>query len=180
VFQRLLNDAKSAVSSVVLKYVARASVAIPFLIAAGFALAAISTMLVQRFGYVAGYWLMAGGLAALGVIAAIAVSVKEHEEEVADQQAEETDTSRVVAEVASQAPLALLSGLLAMPGGGASALTLARLLGRNWPLVLLLGVIATLLWPGQSHADEASEAELPSDDVVRRSRPDGFEAARPY
>jgi hypothetical protein len=80
-FAGLINNAKSAVSHVILKYVARASVAIPFVIAIGFALAAITVILVQRFGQVIGYWLVAGGLAAIGVIAAIAVSVKEHEVE---------------------------------------------------------------------------------------------------
>ena len=73
-FQGLINNAKSAVSGVVLKYVARASVAVPFVIALGFALAAITVMLLDRFGQV-------------GVIAAIFVSVKEREEEAAEQVA---------------------------------------------------------------------------------------------
>ena len=83
-------------SHLVLKYVARASVAIPFVIALGFALAAVAVMLVERFGHVTAYWIMAGGLAAIGAIAAIAVSVKEHEEEVAEQKAEQADTGEVV------------------------------------------------------------------------------------
>ena len=78
-FRGLINNAKSAVSSVILKYVARASVGVPFVIAGGFALAAGTLMLVERYGHVFAYWLMAGGLAAVGVIAALAVRVKEHE-----------------------------------------------------------------------------------------------------
>jgi hypothetical protein len=54
-FQRLLTNAKSAVTSLVLRYLARASVAIPFVIAAGFALAAITVVLVQYFGQVTAY-----------------------------------------------------------------------------------------------------------------------------
>ena len=65
-FRGLINDAKSAASSLVLKYVARASVAIPFVIALGFALAALTVWLVNQYGYVTGYLLMAGGLAAIG------------------------------------------------------------------------------------------------------------------
>jgi hypothetical protein len=80
-FAGLINQAKGAVSHLVLRYVARACVAIPFIIAAGFALAALAVMLVERFGHVMGYWLMAGGLAAVGMVAAIAVSLKEHGEE---------------------------------------------------------------------------------------------------
>ena len=117
-FRGLINDAKSAASSLVLKYVARASVAIPFVIALGFALAALTAWLVTQYGYVTGYLLMAGGLAAVGVIAALVVSFKEHEEEVADEAAEEADTSKVATEVAAQAPLALLGALFTVPGGG--------------------------------------------------------------
>jgi hypothetical protein len=84
VFAGLINQAKSAVSGLVLKYVARASVAVPFVLALGFALAAITVMLIERFGHVMAYWLVAGGLAVIGIVAAIAVSAKEHEEEVAE------------------------------------------------------------------------------------------------
>ena len=64
------------------QYVTRASVALPFVMALGFALAAISALLVQRFGYVFSNWMVAGGLALIGVIATIAVSVKQQEEEI--------------------------------------------------------------------------------------------------
>jgi len=105
VFAGLINQAKSAASNLVLKYVARASVAVPFVIAAGFALAAVAMMLSERFGHVAGYWTMAGGLAAVGLIAAVVVSRKEHEEEVAEQHAEEADTGEVVSDATAQAML---------------------------------------------------------------------------
>jgi hypothetical protein len=42
VFAGLINQAKSAASHLVLKYVARASVAVPFVIAAGFAIAGLT------------------------------------------------------------------------------------------------------------------------------------------
>jgi hypothetical protein len=35
---------------------------------------------VQPFGYVFGYWMMAGGLTLIGVVATITVSVKEQED----------------------------------------------------------------------------------------------------
>jgi hypothetical protein len=169
VFAGLINQAKSAASHLVLKYVARASVAVPFVIAAGFALAAITVMLVERFGHVMAYWLVAGGLASIGVIASIVVSVREHEEEVAEQHAEKTDTDEVVsdatAQALAQAPIALLGTLMTMPGGAAGALGAARLLGRNWPLVLLLVLIGGLFWP-------TSEA-MAEDDVVGGRKPNG-------
>jgi uncharacterized membrane protein len=61
--------------------VARASVVVPFAIALGFALAATTVMLVQWLGQVTAYWTMAAGLAAVGLIAAVAVSIKEEQEE---------------------------------------------------------------------------------------------------
>src|SRR3954452_17714159 len=140
-FAGLINQAKVAASGLVLKYVARASVAIPFVIAMGFALAAVTAMLVQHFGHVSGYWIMAGCLAAIGIIAAVAVTVKEHDEEVADQKAAETDTQEVVSDATVQAlvqaPLALLGAVIAAPGGAAGSLKIVRILGRNFPLVLL-------------------------------------------
>ena len=168
-FRGLINDAKSAASSLVLKYVARASVAIPFIIALGFALAALTVWLVNQYGYVTGYLLMAGGLAAVGVIAALAVSFKEHEEEVADQAAEEADTPSVATEVAAQAPLALLGALFTVPGGASSALKVAQVLGRNFPLVLLLVVIGALFWPSEEGEDTETV----------RPRPNGFEPPAP-
>ena len=74
-FAGLVNEAKAAVSGLLLKYVARASVAVPFAIAVGFALAATTVMRVQWFGQVTAYWLMAAGLAVIGLIAAAAVAV---------------------------------------------------------------------------------------------------------
>jgi hypothetical protein len=164
VFAGLINQAKSAVSSLVLKYVARASVAIPFVIAAGFGLAAITVMLVDRFGHAMAYWLVAGGLAAIGVVAAIAVSVKEEEEEKAERQAEEADTQEVLSDATAQAmvqtPIALLGALLTMPGGATSALGVARLLGRNFPLVLLLVMIGVLFWPTKEELQADEDAEI--------------------
>ena len=152
-FRGLINDAKLAASSLVLKYVARASVAIPFVIALGFGLAALSVWLVNQYGYVTGYLIMAGGLAAVGVIAALVVSFKEHEEEVADEVAANADTSNVATEVAAQAPLALLGALFTLPGGASSALKVAQVLGRNFPLVLLLVLTGALFWPSEEGED---------------------------
>jgi hypothetical protein len=173
-FADLINQAKEAASHLALKYLARASVAVPFVIALGFALAAIAVMLVQRFGHASTYWIMAGGLAAIGVVAAIAVSVKENEDEVAEQQAEEADTQHVVGDAMSQAlvqaPLAVLGGLMTTAGGPASAISLVRVLGRNLPLVLLLVMIGALFFP------DAKPEHSDADEDLGAARPNG---ARP-
>jgi hypothetical protein len=70
------------------------------------------------------------------VIAAVAVSVKEHEEEVAEEKAEQADTANVVsdatAQALTQAPLALLGALFTAPGGALTALGAARLRTRSF------------------------------------------------
>jgi hypothetical protein len=164
-FAGLIQNAREAASHLVLRYVARASVAVPFLIALGFAIAAIAVMLVDRFGHVTAYWIMAGGVAVLGVLAAIVVSVKEHEEQMAEEKAQQADTQEVVSDATAQAivqaPVALLGALFTTPGGATSAFRVARLLGRNLPLVLLLVMIGALFWPapeaeGEARIDAAS------------------------
>lgn len=162
-FAGLINQAKSAASDLALKYLARASVAVPFVIALGFALAAITVMLVERFGQVMAYWMVAGGLAIIGVIAAAVVSVKEQDEEEAEQAAQDADTGEVVSEATAQAvvqtPIALLGGLFSLPGGPASVLSIARVLGRNFPLVLLLVMIGALFWPSEDAQPSEQEAD---------------------
>jgi hypothetical protein len=184
VFRGLIRDVKAAAGAVVLKYVARASVAVPFLIAAGFATAAITAMLVERYGSQVAYWVVAGAFTLIGAVAMLVVTVKEQEEEVAEAEAVAADTPEVAKEVAMQAPLALLSALLASPMGPTSAFGIARLLGRNLPLVLLLVVAGFLLWPREQGAEgETAEGESPADKPPS-PRPngaytDGGEAARP-
>lgn len=169
-FAGLVNQAKSAATALVLKYVARASVAIPFVIALGFALTAITVMLVQRFGHVAAYWIMAAGLAAIGTIAAIVVSAREHEQKAAEKTAAQAQTADVfsgaTAQAMMQAPLALLGGL-STPGGVSSALKVARILGQNYALVLLLVLIGALFWPNEAGSNEPGETRAPEGDGSR-------------
>jgi len=103
------------------------------------------------------------------VMAALVVSFKEHEDEVADEAAAEADTSKVATELTAQALLALLGALFTMPGGASSALKVAQVLGRNFPLVLLLVLVGALFWP----SEEGEDTE------TRRPRPNGFEPPAP-
>ncbi len=165
-FRGLINDAKSAAGSVLSRYAVRASVAVPFLIALGFATTAVTLMLVERFGAIAAYWFVAAAFAAIGFIAAIAVAAKEEEEKVAEAEEESADTSALASDAASQAavqlPLAFLGTLLTTPAGPTSVMALTRALGRNLPLVLLLGLVALLFWPSELGEEAASDQE-PSD-----------------
>jgi hypothetical protein len=183
-FKALINDAKAAATSVVVKYLARASVAVPFVIAAGFAIAAITHMLIQRFGVVLGCWLLAAGFTLIGVVATLLVKVKEHEEEVAQQQAAAADTGAVGNEAAvqalMQAPLALAGALASTPLGPKALANGAKLIVRNLPLVVLLGLIALLFWPTQPATAEAEQARdeeqpaAPEANGAYRTKGNGF------
>ena len=73
-FQGLISDAKAASGLLIDKYFARASVVVPFVVALGFATAAITLMLVNRFGYIAAFWIIAGGFTLIGLVATRVVS----------------------------------------------------------------------------------------------------------
>jgi hypothetical protein len=175
VFRTLINDAKSAAGAVIGRYAIRASVAVPFVVAAGFATTAITVMLMDRFGAVAAYSLMAGGFATIGLLATALVSFKEQEEELADTEAEKSDTADVLSDAATQAatqlPLAVLGTLMTTPFGPSAAASGARLLARNFPLVLLLVLIGFLFWPtprtSEGESDHAGPTkEEPSQDTL--------------
>lgn len=163
-FRSLINDAKSAVGAVVGKYAIRASVGLPFIIGGGFATAALTLSLADRYGAMTAYWIMAGGFAAIGLVAALIVNVKEQEEEAADVEAAKSDTAEVATDAAAQAaaqlPLALLGSLLTTPLGPNVAAGGAKMLVRNLPLVLLVGIIGMLLWrSGSANSAEPQDAE---------------------
>lgn len=175
-FRGVINSAKNAASNLVVKYLARASVAVPFVLAAGFALAGLTAWLSQRFGSLTAYWAMAGGLCLAGIIAAAFVSAKEHKEEAAEVEAEKSDTSSTMsdaaAEAISQAPITLLGSIFAIPGGPATALSAARVIGRNWPLAVLAVLIGGLFWPTRGGTLTGGTLRG-DDDLPVRFRPNG-------
>ena len=158
-FRGLINDAKAAAGSLVGKYLVRASVAVSFVVAIGFGVAALTVLLVDRFGGIYACLMVAGGFTLVGLVASLVVSVKEQEEEIAETKAEASDTASVAtdaaAQAAVQAPLALLATLLASPPGPAALAGGAKMLLRNIPLVVLLALIGFLFWP----RGETAEAE---------------------
>lgn len=187
-FRSLINDAKSAAGAVIGKYAMRVSVAVPFLVAAGFGTAALTILLADRLGSIAAYTVMAAGFAAIGALAAVAVSVKEQEEAVAGAAAEQTDTAETATDAAAQAaaqmPLALLGALLSTPLGPGAAVSGAKLIGRNLPLVAFLALVALLFWPAQGDdkgtAAEAAEGEAksasePGNGRWHEAAPDGMQ-----
>jgi len=161
-FRGVLDSVKNAASNLVAKYLARASVALPFMLAVGFALAGATVTLAQRFGSLTAYWAMAGLSCLAGVVAAVFVSAKERNEEAAEKAAEKTDTSSTVSDATAaamaQAPIALLGSIFSIPGGAATVLSAARVVGRNWPMAALLLFIGGLIWPMANRVPECDPA----------------------
>lgn len=167
-FEGLINDAKSAAGSVIAKYLARASVAVPFLVALGFATAAVTLMLVERFGAITAYWAVAGAFALIGLVATLIVTAKEHGSEV-KQDSPETKPAQSDATAASsaepspfsgafaEAPLAILGTLVSSPLGRIALASGLKMGVRNLPLVLMLAVLGVLLWPSDASVPAADE-----------------------
>jgi hypothetical protein len=88
-------------------------------------------------------------------MAAVIVSVREREEEVAEHVTEKTDTEEVVGNAAAQAHCADADRLAgcAVHLSPATAFSGVRLLARNLPFVLLLVMIGSLFWPTQPEED---------------------------
>jgi hypothetical protein len=74
--------------------------------------------------------------------------------------------------------LAILGGLLTLPGGGAAALKVAQLLGRNYPLVLLTALIGLLFWP-TSPGDVDTTPRADEETTIPAFKPNGSDEASP-
>jgi hypothetical protein len=172
-FESSIINAKAAAVSLIAKYFARASVALPFLVALGFATAAITHILVERYGEVTAYWIMAAGFAVSGVVAMLAVSTNEREKEVAEEQVEQNDAARVAPDATAQATLeaalALLAAGLATPLGRDTVAAGTKMAASNMPLIILLALIALLFWP----VAPTSETPDLDDEATRTPRPNG-------
>lgn len=166
-FQGLLKRAERSLDQVIARVLGRALVAVPLLVAAGFATAALTVKLVEMYGAVAAYGVMAAlfgviGLATMAIVAAGAVEPAAETSTAAsgDESTGQSEgladataflTPEVRSVLASVAPMAL-------PG-------VARGVGRNLPLVLILALIAFVIsrfaespGPSQPSHDEGEAA----------------------
>jgi hypothetical protein len=180
-FRGLINDAKAAAGSLVARYLARASVAVPFVVALGFATAAVTVMLAERYGFIAAAWVVAAAFTLIGMLATLIVTVKEQEEESAEAEMEKADTAGVAADAAAQAavqaPMALLGALLSTPLGSGTVASGAKMVARNLPLVVLLALIALLFWPHEQQEGQGEETSPDEDGVPREGKPNGLHAS---
>lgn len=148
-FEGLINEAETAAGAVVSKYAARASVVVPFLFALTFATLAITFALIDRYGAISAFTIVALAYGLVGVLAAISVANAERGKSERRPAVQDTATTTATADVAktvmAEAPLALVVSLLSSVGGPAAALGATRALVRNWPLVVLAGLVGVLV-----------------------------------
>lgn len=74
-FEFVLHRAEAMIGNVLEQALARALVALPLLVAAGFGTAALSTYVNAKYGTQTGQLIMAGGFATLGLLAMLFVSI---------------------------------------------------------------------------------------------------------
>jgi hypothetical protein len=128
-----MNWLTTSVGSIATKYALRASFAIPFVLAAGFAIAGLTAYLIEQFGARDAYWILAAGFAISGGLAILVVRWREaHEEEEAKGLSTSSVAPLVTAatKAAVAAPGESAKSTASDRGGWASALT-------GWPLYLL-------------------------------------------
>ena len=144
-FGKLLSYATSGITDLLTKYAVRASVAIPFIFAFGFGLAGLTVILSDYYGYRMAYFLIAAGFAVLGVLAGLAVWLKERSEDASAPDTGSTSTAQV-ADTALETAKRLPS---AMAGGASDASSsfrgFADLAARNWPLLVAAALAAIVL-----------------------------------
>jgi hypothetical protein len=137
-FGKLISHLTSGISNAVTKYALRVSVAVPFVLAMAYGLAALTTILIASYGYREAYLLMTGGFVALGIVSGILVWIKERRAE-ADEKAQEAN-SRTTAALAVTAAKTAKELPAAVSGGASDAKSSIAGLGdlaiRNWPVVV--------------------------------------------
>jgi hypothetical protein len=167
-FEGLLHRAQHSLDVVLTRFLGRAAVAVPLLVALGFGTAALTVKLSAVYGQVTSYVVMAVIFAAVGgVVAAIVSSTTEIDSAEAEQPQENTATA-VTDAVAPLLDRDLLMTLLTTAG----PIALPRLLAmtaRHLPLLVMAGLVAIffLSRTGEAQAqaegaDSAGEPEAPA------------------
>jgi hypothetical protein len=169
VFQWVIDDAKVAAASFIDRYLARVSVAVPFVVALGFATAAMSLALTERFGATTALAIMATIFCVIGLVGGIIVALREQEtvavEEHEREEAGLAELGEMASAAASQAGRlpwgAAVSLLGAQPAIAGAAV---RLLARHLPLLVLVAMILLLVWPTEEPEQPSEEEEgLPAE-----------------
>ena len=166
-FESIINDARRAASRVIATYLGRAVVAVPFVVAAGFATAGATLWLIERFGAQLAYWILALGFTLLGLIASVVVTVREEEveEAAAAEEKEAAAASPLPAAGDVLAPVMALLPLLSSQFGMSASTKVVRYGFKYLPVLVLAALLGALLWPIEK-AGEGAEPDATNSDAV--------------
>lgn len=174
IFQSVIRRAETAIENMVDQALARVMVALPLLVAAGFATAALSTYLNTRYGTQNGHLIMAGAFAAMGLVAMLYVSsmgssssVSDGEVDAANQENSSSDqaSADATASAFTDAERELMTSVLttaapiAVPG-------LMRTVIRNLPLVILILIVGFILTRVTSSEANEEKAKMEASGVA--------------
>ncbi len=146
-FQGLLKRAERSIDSAVTKVIDRALVAAPLIVAGGFATAALTVWLVEHYGHVLAYALMAGAFALIGLITMAVLGTGTAPRASSESAAPEADETAGASDEDASSDMDLFAFLtpevrailtsaapVAVPG-------IARGVTKNLPLILLVTLI---------------------------------------
>ena len=161
-FQGLFKRAENTIDSVVSRFVARALVAIPLIVAAGFATAAVTVKLSETYGAVVACAIMAAAFALIGVVTMAFVSFgTQSPSETATEETQAASGEDAAEEgVLDPANLLLTPELRSFLASSAPMAipTVARSIGRNLPLIFILALIGLVISRFNGNANEPETA----------------------
>ena len=145
------------------KYILRIAVAVPFIIALGFGIAALTVKLIAMYGDATAYAILAGAFGAIGLVAAAANAAAGSRPGVVNDAPAQPEESPVATEAAEQSPLNpdLLMTALGVVGPRAipAIPVMLRFVVKNWALVISIAILSYLMLSERSGAQRAAEAE---------------------
>lgn len=178
-FQGLFKRAERSFDQAVSRIVTRAAVAVPLLVAGGFATAALTVKLLELYGPITGYALMAALFAVIGVATMAIVGVGSagapveqataEPEKAADTTAATGQETTDISDLLTPEMRTLLASIApaAVPG-------LVRGVGRNLPLIFVLALVAFVIsrFAESPNLGEAGESETGETDQAPGPAPD--------
>ena len=141
-FDSWISDFKRAISNTITEYVLLVIAVVPFLVAAGFATAAVVIWLTAALGTTAAYLVVSAGFAVIGIV--VLIVAKSYEKPTEPRELEQKAQSDVAEASILGGSLGTIAGLIfAHPG---MAWSTVKVMLRNLPALIAGGIMGGLLF----------------------------------
>jgi hypothetical protein len=164
-FAKLFKRAEASVDNAIGDLGNRVIVAVPFLIAIGFAAASLSLTLNKTYGPEIGNLLVAGVFAAVGLIAALVFKMRSNSKTTAaDPAAGEMPKTEAESETGADGSIFDDETVMAVVSSAAPIIVPAMLRTglKNWPLLLSIAAgLYVISRPGETPADTSAPSPQP-------------------